>query len=71
MKKEYFYANMKCANCNFGVYGGGCMEVPKGTPSKHFSKSTECPDCGCKNTLYYYGWSDVERCDYPFPSKAK
>ena len=69
MKIEFYYAKIRCSNCDFGLYGGVGMEIPKGTTTKQFSKEKECPDCGCKRVLYYRGWTDKENCDYPFHQK--
>ena len=54
-KNEVYIAKVKCRNCDFGYPYDDDMEVPKGMTFDQFSKQTECPDCGCKGTLYYFG----------------
>lgn len=55
MRKEYYHAEVKCSNCGYGYPYGGGFAVPKGKKEKEWSKETECPTCGCKGTLYFYG----------------
>ena len=62
MKDKYYYARMKCNNCDFGLYGGESIAITKGLTADKFSKITECPDCGCKGTLYYYGQGFKDEC---------
>ncbi len=55
MKKEIYICKIKCNNCNYGYPYDEEMEIPKGIKEKDWSKQTECPRCGCKGTLYFYG----------------
>ena len=60
MKKEpktnYYEVSVKCSNnCGFGYPYDEYMQVPKGIKEKNWSNITECPTCGCKGTLFFYG----------------
>ena len=57
MKKEYYHCEVRCINCDYGFPYDEEMAVPKGKTFEQFSKETECPSCGCKNVLYFYGSS--------------
>jgi len=39
-----------CSNCGWE----GSMEVEKGTTLKEAAGDTDCPNCGCDNTVFYY-----------------
>jgi|26BtaG_2_1085354.scaffolds.fasta_scaffold00142_28 hypothetical protein len=54
-KEEFYWAQVRCRNCDYGFSLVDNMKIPKGTTTKQFFKHTECPECGCKNALYYYG----------------
>ena len=55
MKTTDFYAiNWKCNNCEAGYPYDNELFIRKGMTLKQFSKETECPQCGCKNTIYGY-----------------
>lgn len=54
-EKDFYYARVKCSNCNYGYPYDDDMKVPKGITFKEFAKVTPCSKCGCKGTLYYYG----------------
>ena len=60
MKQEFYFSEVKCSNCGYGYPYGDSVKIPKGTREKDWSNKTECPRCGCKGTLYFYGgtWSE-------------
>ena len=55
MKKEYYFVNIKCSNCDYGYPYDDDAKILKGTTEEDWSNKTECPRCGCKGTLYFYG----------------
>lgn len=54
-KKKFYFAKWKCRNCEAGYPYNDNVKVPKGEEFEKFSKRTECPECGCKGTIYFYG----------------
>jgi len=53
MKKENYYAEVNCKNCSYGYPDDDGFEISKGKTEKEWSSETECPECGCKNVLYF------------------
>lgn len=54
-KEENYFAKWKCKNCGAGYPYNDGMKVPKGETFENFAKKTECPECGCKGTIYFCG----------------
>ena len=55
MKKETYTCRVKCNNCDYGYPYNEDFEIPKGLKEKEWTNKTECPRCGCKGTLCFYG----------------
>ena len=53
-KTEYYFAEVKCSNCDYGYPYNEGFRIPKGIKEKEWSRMTECPRCGCKGVLYFY-----------------
>ena len=54
-KKKTYKCEVKCSNCNYGYPYDDGFDVPKGMKEKDWSAQQECPTCGCKGVLYFYG----------------
>lgn len=55
MENETYKCRIKCKNCQYGYPNNEDMKILKGIKEKQWSSETECPRCGCKGTLYFYG----------------